>query len=121
MGWRHEKDTLFEFINNANRLQYPTIKFTYSFFPETVNFLETTLHLINNHIKTELYTKPTDTHQYLLRNFCHSRYIIKKYGKSLHNVSNAFALQRPILKNMPLISSHTKFHDPIKKAYPENN
>ena len=58
MVWTHGKDTLLELIDNANRL-HPTIKFTYLLSPETVNFLDTTVHLINNHIKTELYTKPT--------------------------------------------------------------
>ena len=39
MVWTHGKDTLLEFIDNANRL-HPTIKFTYSFSPEAVNFLD---------------------------------------------------------------------------------
>ena len=40
-----------EFINNANHLHL-TIKFTYLFSPETVNFQDTTVHLINIHIET---------------------------------------------------------------------
>ena len=53
MVMTHVIDILLEFIHNVNRL-YPTIKFTYLFSPETVNFLDTMVHLINNHIKTEL-------------------------------------------------------------------
>ena len=82
MVWTHGIDTLLEFIDNANRL-HPTIKFTYSFSPETVHFLDTTGHLINNHIETELYRKPTDTHQYLFPSSCHPRCIIKNIPKSL--------------------------------------
>ena len=82
MVWTHGIDTLLEFINNANRL-HPIVKFTYSFAAETVNFLDTTILLINNHIETELYTKPTDTHQNLLPSSCHISHIIKNIPKSL--------------------------------------
>ena len=82
MVWTHGIDTLLEFIDNANRL-HPIIKFTYSFSTETVNFLDTTVHLINNHIETELYTKPTDPHQYLLFSSCHPRHSIQNIPKSL--------------------------------------
>ena len=82
MVWTHREDTLLEFIDIANHL-YPTIKFTYSFSPETVNFLDATVDLMNNHIETELYTKPTDTHQYLLPSSCHPHHIIKNIPKSL--------------------------------------
>ena len=82
MVWTYGRDTLLEFIDNANRL-HPTIIFTYSFSPETVNFLDTTVHLINNHIKIELYTKPTNTHQYLHSSSCHSSHLIKNIPKSL--------------------------------------
>ena len=78
----HVIDILLEFIDNANHL-HPTIKFTNSFSPATVNFLNTMLHLINNHIKTKLYLKPTDTHQYLLPSSCHSCHMIKNIPKSL--------------------------------------
>ena len=53
MVWTHGKNTLPKFIENANRL-LPTIKFTYSFFPDTVKFLKTEVHLITNHIEIEL-------------------------------------------------------------------
>ena len=82
MVWEHRIDTLLEFIGNANSL-HPTIKFAYLFSPETVNLLDTAVHLINYHIETELYTKPTDTHQYLLHSSCYPCHIIKNIPKSL--------------------------------------
>ena len=85
MVWTHRIDTLLEFIDNANCL-YPTIKFTYLFSAEIVNFLDTRVHLINNRIKTELYTKPTNTHQYLLPSSCHPCHIIKNMPKSPKNM-----------------------------------
>ena len=59
-----------------------TIKFTYSFSSENVNILDTTVHLINNHIQTKLYIKPIDTYQYLFPSSFHPRLIIKNIPKS---------------------------------------
>ena len=63
--WIHGIKALNEFIETANNL-YPTIKFTDCISSEKVNFLDTTVHLVDNSLETEMYTKPTDTHQYLL-------------------------------------------------------
>ena len=39
--------------------------------PPMLPFLDAQVHLINNHIETDLHTKPTDKHQYLLKTSCH--------------------------------------------------
>ena len=80
--WSHGIKALNEFIEAANNL-YPTIKFAQCISPEKVNFLDTTVHLVDNSLETEIYTKPTDTHQYLLPSSCHSRHIIKNIPRSL--------------------------------------
>ena len=71
-----------KFIEAANSL-HPTIKFTHCISPEKVNVLDTTVHLVDNSLETETYTKPTDTHQYLLPSSCHPRHIIKNIPRSL--------------------------------------
>ena len=81
-GLNTGKNILLELIDNANRL-HPTIKFTYLFSPAAVNFLDTTVHFVNNHIETELYTKLTDIQQHLLPSSCNPRHIIKNVPKSL--------------------------------------
>ena len=44
---------------------HDSIRFTFRYGP-SVEFLDTVETIIGNTISTDLYTKPTDTHQYLL-------------------------------------------------------
>ena len=46
-------------------------------FLETLPFLDVQVHLINNHIETDLHKKPTDKHQYLLKTSCHPNHTKK--------------------------------------------
>ena len=89
--WTFGINTLNGFIEVANNL-YPTIKFIHCISPEKVNFFSTTVHLVDNSLETKIYTKPTDTHQYLFPSSCHPHHIIKDipslaYRKSLFNIS----------------------------------
>ena len=80
--WSHGIKALNEFIEAAYNL-YPTIKFTHCNSPEKVNFLDTTVYLVDNSLETKIYTKLTDTHRYLLPSSCHLRHIIRNIPKSL--------------------------------------
>ena len=51
--------------------KHPTIKFTAEWSKTQINFLDVTVYLENGNIKTDLYVKPTDTHQYLHSSSCH--------------------------------------------------
>ena len=51
---------------------HPTIKFTAEWSKTSINFLDVTVSLIEGIIKTELYVKHTDSHQYLQSSSCHS-------------------------------------------------
>ena len=51
--------------------KHPTIKFTAEWSKTQINFLDVTVYLENGKIKTDLYVKPTDTHQYLHSSSCH--------------------------------------------------
>ena len=44
---------------------HPTIKFTAEYSKDQVNFLDLNIKLIDGKLKTELFFKPTDTHQVL--------------------------------------------------------
>ena len=41
---------------------------------DSVSFLDTTVKIVDGRIVTDLYVKPTDTHQYLAANSCHPRH-----------------------------------------------
>ena len=49
----------------------------------TLPFLEVQVHFINNHIQTDLHTKPTEKHQYLLKTSCHPNHTKKAIPFSL--------------------------------------
>ena len=50
-----------------------------------INFLDVTVYLVNGKIKTDLYVKPTDTHQYLHSSSCHPYHCKKRipYSQTL--------------------------------------
>ena len=51
--------------------KHPTTKFTAECSKTQINFLDVTVYLEDRKIKTDLYVKPTDTHQYLHSSSCH--------------------------------------------------
>ena len=68
--WEHGEEKLTEFIDALNK-KHPTIKFTAELSKTQIQFLDATVYLENGKIKTDLYFKPTDTHQYLHSSSCH--------------------------------------------------
>ena len=68
--WPHDEESLQVFLNELN-LFHSTIKFTAEWSRESVTFLDTRVIREGNRLITDLYTKPTDTHQYLHRHSCH--------------------------------------------------
>ena len=50
---------------------HPTIKFTAESSKTSINFLNVTVSLVEGVIETDLYVKPTDSHQYLQSSSCH--------------------------------------------------
>ena len=61
----HDEDKLRCFINEIN-FSHPTIKFKAKWSRDSITFLDTTVMCDGDRLVTDLYTKPTDTHQYLL-------------------------------------------------------
>ena len=56
---------------DSRRCANPTIKLTSEQSSSSVAFLDTTVSTKDGKISTDLYVKPTDTHQYLLSSSCH--------------------------------------------------
>ena len=73
MIWTHSLDDLQTFTTYLNNI-HPTIKFTsnHSFTP--IPFLDVSVSLCNGTITTDLCTKATDKHQYLLQSSCHPKH-----------------------------------------------
>ena len=70
MLWQHGKKELEKFLGFLN-CYHPTIKFTTNYSREKINFAGVSVRKINNQLVTDLFIKPTDTHQYLHGSSCH--------------------------------------------------
>ena len=70
MIWTHGEDKLKEFLEKLNNF-HKTIKFTWEWSADSVNFLDVKVSLKNGVFSTDLYVKPTDTHQFLHPSSCH--------------------------------------------------
>ena len=68
--WEHGEEKLKELIDVLKK-KHSTIKFTAERSKAQINFIDVTVYLDNGNIETDLYVKPTDTHQYLHYSSCH--------------------------------------------------
>ena len=68
--WEHGEESLKEFFETLNS-SHPSMKFTWKYSSETIDFLDVQLSVNEGNITTDLYVKPTDTHQYLHASSCH--------------------------------------------------
>ena len=71
--WNHGEESLNSFVEEINQA-HPTIKFTTEWSRDSASFLDTTVKIVDGRIVTDLYVKPTDTHQYLAANSYHPRH-----------------------------------------------
>ena len=70
MIWQHGEEKLKEFLKIPNSC-HPTIKFTAEYSLDKFNFLDVEVIRSGNKLLTDLYIKPTHTHQYLEFSSCH--------------------------------------------------
>ena len=68
--WQHGEESLKVFIEQVNMFR-STMKFTAEYSKEEVDFLDVNIKLIDGELKTDLFVKPTDTHQFLDPTSCH--------------------------------------------------
>ena len=79
--WSGSPRSLLKLQDTMNAM-HPTIKFTFDSSNETTHFLDVTLTLNNGKITTDLYTKPTDTHAYLLPSSSHPKHTFRSIAYS---------------------------------------
>ena len=70
---QYGEEALLEFFQHANSA-HPNIRFTYT-FGKMVDYLDATLGINGQSITSDLFTKPTDTHQYLLPSSDHPAHV----------------------------------------------
>ena len=76
MKWIHSNKELDEFFEPANSI-HPSIKFTHKVSKTKISFLDTTTTVKEGNMTTDLYSKPTDKHQYLSPSSCHPNHCFK--------------------------------------------
>ena len=76
------RKTLEAFLKTANSF-HSTIRFTAEVSNDKHVFLDTMSHLVDDKVAVDLYTKPTDSHQYLLPTSCHPPHCSKNIPYSL--------------------------------------
>ena len=75
MVWNNGRESLDNFLTHLNSC-HETIKFTSDISPESVTFLDTTVKIDSDRrVYTDLYCKPTDSHNYLLFESSHPSHL----------------------------------------------
>ena len=110
MIWSEGEEQLKDFISYLNSI-HANIKFSHEYSNsshQTLPFLDVQVHLnSNNHIQTDLHTKPIDKHQYLLKTSCHTNHTKQTIPFSLSCETVAYALPTLSLTNEAKNSSST--------------
>ncbi len=87
MIWSHGRDSLDNFLSTLNSFHATigadTIKFSHEISDTSIPFLDVTVSLQNGKLESDLYSKTTDTHQYLNYNSYHPPHTIKSLPYSL--------------------------------------
>ena len=73
MIWTEEEDILNQFINHCNSLN-PSIQFEQTVSNTKIPFLDVNIIFENSQLTTDLYSNPTDKHQYLYYSSCHPKH-----------------------------------------------
>jgi hypothetical protein len=114
--WTGSRAELDSFIQTHNEA-HPTIRFTAEISETSVSFLDTRVNLApDGTLHTDLYTKPTDSHNYLLFSSAHPRHCLNgiPYGQFLR------ARRRRICSRISDFEKHavTLAHHFIRRGYP---
>ena len=68
--WTQGRDKLDDFISHLNNCD-SNFRFTQDISEHSIHFLDTTISISNNGLKSDLYSKPTDSHNYLRYDSAH--------------------------------------------------
>ena len=80
--WPHGINALYEFTDFINSI-YPTIQFVLRFSDSQLEFLDVLVHLSNGVISTDMFSKPTDGHLYLLPSSSHPKHNVSSIPYSI--------------------------------------
>ncbi|XP_071150518.1 uncharacterized protein [Mytilus edulis] len=121
MKWNKSDEDLDTFITHANNI-HPSIKFTHEKSKSKIAFLDTSSSLTEGIISTDLYSKPTDTHQYLSPKSCHPAHLTKSipYSQALRVkriCSNTETTKRQLRKLETRLKKRGYKHRNIKKSF----
>ena len=112
--WTYGENELLDFVKYLNNC-HTTIKFTLETSLEMVNFLDiTTRKNADGTVSTDLYCKPTDSHNYLLYSSEHPRHLLKgiPYSQFLR-VKRICSDQGDFIKNAYMLAGHF-----VHRGYP---
>ena len=107
--WQQVVPALEAFTQYTNSL-YPTIKFELVFSESHLNILDVTIHLYDGFIRTEVNSKPTDSHLYLPSSGSHLKHVFKAipFGVALRLKRNcsedAFFAKKSVEYNSYLVN-----------------
>ena len=102
MIWTEGKETLNEFLTHCNN-QNKHIQFEQTISKNSIPFRDVSVILENGKLTTDLYSKPTDKHQYLYSTIWVTPNIPKQaYPTVWSYVSAAFVQLTPFFKNVPM-------------------
>ena len=92
--WQHGLNEFDKFVDYLNNNDYG-LEFTRDGNSIKVNFLDTTVTLVGEHLETEMYIKPTSSLSYLHRSSCHPAHVFKSlpYGEFLRARRNCSQLE----------------------------
>ena len=84
MRWTESEENLNRFFDHVNNV-HPAIKFTHETSRNNISFLDTYTTCENGSMSTDIYNKPTYTHQYLCPHSCHPKHCTKSipYSQAL--------------------------------------
>ena len=113
--WTHGQEQLDIFIQYLNNC-LPSIRFEEECSSTTVNFLDVTINLNpDGQIHTDLYTKPSDAHNYLSYQSCHPAKC-----KDIIPYSKFLRVRRICSRNINFVTESRKMVDYLHRAgYPK--
>jgi len=112
--WTHGEDELDKFITHLNN-SHATIKFTTESGRNNISFLDTAISIHRGKLVSNLYTKPTDSHNYLLFSSCHPKHTKEGIPYSqLIRVRRICTYTMDFIENAKMLKQHF-----IRREYPE--
>ena len=85
--WEYGEEKLRSFLNDINKI-HPTVTFVTEWSKTSINFIDVTVSTVEDMAETDLFIKPTDSHQYLLSSFWYPFYLKKGISYSQSQTLN---------------------------------